>query len=82
VIRGRFFEARFAAFVFPDEAAVLAALGPGEHDEAAREAARNRLIREAADRAQAEWLQAARRGATIKLLLAPGATLAPPFPPP
>jgi hypothetical protein len=82
VIRGRFFEARFAAFVFPDEAAVSAALGPGQHDEAAREAGRARLVREAAELAQAEWLQAARRGATIKILLSPGATLAPPFPPP
>lgn len=82
VIRRRFFEARFAAFVFPDEAAVNDALGPGAHDEAAREATRARLIREAADRAQAEWLQAQRRSATIKILLSPGASLAPPFPPP
>ena len=80
VVRGRFFEARFAAFVFPDEAAVSAALGPGQHDEPARDAARARLIREAADRAQAEWLQAARRRATIRILLPPGATLALPFP--
>src|SRR5262245_48427140 len=63
VIRRRFFEARFAAFVFPDETAVSAALGPGQHDEAAREAVRARLVREAADRAQADWLQAARRAA-------------------
>jgi hypothetical protein len=82
VVRRRFFEARFAAFVFPDDAAVTAALGPGQHDEAAREAARTRLIREAADRAQAEWLQAARLRATIQILLPPGATLTPPFPPP
>ena len=82
VVRGRFFEARFAAFVFPDEAAVTAALGPGQHDEAARQAARTRLIREAADRAQAEWLQAARRRATIQILLPPGTTLTPPFPSP
>jgi hypothetical protein len=82
VIRGRFFDARFAAFVFPDEAAVTAALGPGQHDETAREAVRARLIREAADRAQAEWLQAARRAATIKILLPPGATVPTPFPPP
>ena len=45
--RARFFEARFAAFVFPDEAAIERALGPGQHDEAAREAARARLVREA-----------------------------------
>jgi hypothetical protein len=82
VIRRRFFEARFAAFVFPDEAEVSAALGPGQHDEAARDAARARLIREAANQAQADWLQAARRAATITILLAPGSTVAPPFLPP
>jgi hypothetical protein len=82
VVRVRFFEARFAAFVFPDEAAVTRALGPGQHDEAARETVRVRLTRQAADRAQAEWLQAARRRATIQILLPPGGSIAPPFPPP
>jgi hypothetical protein len=82
VVRVRFFEARFAAFVFPDEEAVGRALGPGQHDETAREAARTRLTREAADRAQAEWLQGARRRARIQILLPPGGSIAPPFPPP
>jgi hypothetical protein len=82
VVRARFFEARFAAFVFPDEAAVSAALGPGPHDEPAREAARARLARETAERAQAEWLQGARRRASIQILLPPGGSIAPPFPPP
>ena len=82
VVRARFFQARFAAFVFPDEAAVGRALGPGPHDEAARETARARLIQEAAERAQAEWLQAARRRASIRILIPPGAAIAPPFPPP
>jgi hypothetical protein len=82
VVRARFFQARFAAFVFPDEAAVAGALGPGQHDEAAREAARARLIREAAELAQAEWLQQARRRASIRILIPPGAAIALPFPPP
>ena len=82
VVRARFFEARFAAFVFPDEAAVSAALGPGPHDEPARDAARARLARETAERAQAEWLQGARRRANIQILLPAGGSIAPPFPPP
>jgi hypothetical protein len=82
VIRARFFEARFAGFVFPDEAAVDQALGPGQHDEAAREAARARIIREAAERAQADWLREARRRANVRILLPPNASIAPPFPPP
>jgi hypothetical protein len=82
VIRARFFEARFAAFVFPDEAAVVRALGPGQHDEAGREAARARLIREAAERAQADWLQEARRRMSVRVLMSPGASIAPPFPAP
>ena len=80
--RARFFEARFAAFVFPDEAAIDRALGAGEHDEAAREAARARLVREAAERALADWLQEARRRTSVRILLSPGASIAPPFPPP
>ena len=82
VIRARFFEARFAAFVFPDEAAVARALGPGQHDEAGREAARTRLIREAAERAQADWLQEARRRMSVRILRPPGAPIAPPVPAP
>ena len=82
VVRSRFFEARFAGFVFPDEAAVDQALGPGQHDEAAREAARSRIIREAAERAQADWLREARRRAKVRILLPPNASIAPPFPPP
>jgi hypothetical protein len=82
VVRARFYEARFAAFVFPDEAAIGRALGPGQHDEAAREAARARLIREAAERGQAEWLREARRRVTIRILVPPGASIPPPFPAP
>jgi hypothetical protein len=82
VVRARFFEVRFAAFVFPDEAAVDQALGPGQHDEAGREAARARLIREAAERAQADWLREARRRVSVRMLLLQGASIPPPFPAP
>jgi hypothetical protein len=77
-----FFEARFAAFVFPDEAAIAGRLGPGPPAEAAREQARQALAREAAERAQAEWLEAARKRAAILILLPDDAAVAPPFPPP
>ena len=82
VVRARFFEARFAAFVFPDEGAVVRALGPGQHDEVSREAARARLIREAAERAEASWLQEARRRTSVRILIAPGVSITPPFPAP
>lgn len=82
VVRARFYEARFAAFVFPDEAAIGRALGAGQHDEAAREAARARLIREAAEREQAEWLREARQRVSIRILVPPGASIPPPFPVP
>jgi hypothetical protein len=65
--------------VFPDEEAVTRALGPGEHDEAAREQARARLIREAASEAQAAWLTDARRRASIRILLPAGSSVEPPF---
>lgn len=82
LMRTAYLEARFASFVFPDEDAVSSALGPGPHDEGEREAARQRLIREAALKAQAEWLHGARRRASIKILLPPGTSVAAPFPPP
>ncbi|MGH7393247.1 MAG: hypothetical protein ACREM3_27895 [Candidatus Rokuibacteriota bacterium] len=80
--RERFFDERFAAFVFVDEEAIARALGPGPHDETARERARDRLTREAGERAQAEWLDAARQRATIRILVSNGASIPPPFPPP
>jgi hypothetical protein len=78
-VKARFLDSRFAAFVFPDEEAVTRALGPGEHDEAAREQARARLIREAASEAQAAWLTDARRRASIRILLPAGSSVEPPF---
>jgi hypothetical protein len=79
VVRSKFLEARFAAFIFPDEAAVNRELGPGQHDEDARERVRVRLTRQAALEAQAKWLDDARRRASIKILLPDGGTVVPPF---
>ena len=61
----RFIELRFRALAFIPEADLAAALGPGDHDEGAREAMRERLEAEAADRRLAEWLVDARARAWI-----------------
>ena len=79
VVRSKFLDARFAAFIFPDEEAVNRELGPGQHDEDARERVRARLTRQAAVEAQAKWLDDARRRASIKVLLPDGGSVAPPF---
>lgn len=80
VLRLQFFDARFAAIVFVDDEQIDRELGPGQHDETARTHARERLTRATADRLQAEWLEAARRSATIRLLIPDGASIPPPFP--
>lgn len=82
IVKSKFLDARFAAFIFPDEETVTRALGPGQHDEDARERVREKLIREAAVEAQAKWLDDARRRASIKILLPDGASVVPPFPGP
>jgi hypothetical protein len=82
VVRTRFVDERFVAFVFVDEEQIARELGPGQHDESARETVRIRLTRDAAGRAQAEWLDAARRRATIQLVVSDGAPVPLPFPPP
>jgi hypothetical protein len=82
VQRVKFFQERFAAFVVPSEEEIGRALGPGDHDATAREQARDRLVRAAAERAQSEWLAAARRRATIRILIADGLAVPPLFPPP
>ena len=79
LVKAKFLDARFAAFVFPDDGAINRELGPGEHDEAAREQARGRLVRQAASEAQATWLADARRRASIKVLLPAGSSVTPPF---
>ena len=79
VVRSKFLDARFAAFIFPDEEAVNRELGPGQHDEDARERVRARLTRQAAFEAQTKWLDDARRRASIKVLLPDGGSVVPPF---
>jgi len=79
IVKTTFLDARFAAFVFPDDDAITRELGPGEHDETAREKARQRLITRGASEAQATWLADARRRAAIRILLPAGASVAPPF---
>lgn len=79
IVKSKFLDARFAAFVFPDDEAVTRELGPGQHDEPAREQARERLVRQAASETQATWLADARRRASIRILLPAGSSVAPPF---
>ena len=79
IVRSRFLDARFAAFIFPDDEAITRALGPGQHDDDARERVRDRLIREQAVEDQAAWLVDARKRASIKILLPDSASVAPPF---
>jgi hypothetical protein len=61
----QFIELRFHALAFIPDADLAAALGPGEHDEGAREAMRTRLEAEATDRRLAEWLTDARARASV-----------------
>ena len=82
VQRQKFLTERFAAFIIPSEDDVTRALAPGQTDEAAREQAREALVRAAAEKAQAEWLDGARRRAAIRILISDGAVVAPPFPSP
>jgi hypothetical protein len=82
VQRQKFLAERFAAFVIPSEDDITRGLAPGQTDEVARERAREGLVRAAAEKAQAEWLDGARRRAAIRILLGDGAVITPPFPPP
>jgi hypothetical protein len=82
VLRARFFEARFAGFVFVGDEQITGALGPGPHDEAVRERTREQIARATAEKAQTEWLVAARRLARTRILLPEGGTVEAPFPPP
>lgn len=82
VQRQKFLAERFAAFVIPSEDDITRGLTPGQTDEAARERTREALVRAAAEKAQAEWLAGARRRAAIRILIADGAVIVPPFPPP
>jgi hypothetical protein len=82
VLQAQFFEARFASFVFVGDEEISRVLGPGPHDETARERAREQITRETAEKAQAEWLVGARSRASIRILLQDGRPVDPPFPPP
>ena len=82
VQRQKFLAERFAAFVIPSEDDITRALAPGHTDEAARERVREALVLAAAEKAQAEWLDGARRRAAIRILIGDGTVIAPPFPPP
>jgi hypothetical protein len=79
IVKSKFLDARFAAFIFPDEQTVTRELGAGQHDDDARERVRDRLIRQAAVEAQVKWLDDARRRASIKILLPDGGSVVPPF---
>lgn len=63
----RFVDLRFRGLAFISEADLAAALGPGTHDEGARETMRTRLEAEVAGRQRAEWLADARTRASIRL---------------
>lgn len=64
----RFVELRFRAFAFVSDLDVDAALGPGPHDEAARNQARERLQAEQVDRALAGWRARTRERTRIRYL--------------
>jgi len=62
----RFVELRFRAFAFVSDADVDEALGPGAHDEAAREKTRERLRAEMVARSLAAWKATARKRVEIQ----------------
>ena len=64
----RFVELRFRAFAFVTDAEVEQALGPGSHDQAARNAAREELRAESATRALLAWREEARRRVPIRII--------------
>ncbi len=68
----RFVDLRFRAFAFVTEFDVDEALGPGTHDEAARERTRDRLRDDMVARAFAAWKEDARRRVEIRRV--PGVT--------
>ena len=76
----RFVELRFRGLAFISETDLAAALGPGPHDEGAREAMRARLEGEAANRRLVEWLMEARTRASINPGVAKSGQLPDPLP--
>lgn len=78
----RYIDLRFRAFVFVTDEDIGKALGPGEHSPEARQAAAERLRREATDRDIADWVAEARQRATIRLADIPAGGVPLPFGPP
>ena len=72
-MRRRFVEVRFRDLAFVSEAEVTAAMGPGAHGEAAREAVRARLEGDTARRRLGEWLVETRARSVIRRLVDEGA---------
>ncbi len=79
LIGRRFVELRFRDLAFVSEAEVTAAMGPGPHGEAAREAVRARLEGDAARRQLAEWLVETRARRVIRRLVDEGARVPDPL---
>jgi hypothetical protein len=67
--RTRYLEVRFEAFAFVSEFEVDEALGPGEHPEPAREAARRRLLEAEVQRSLDEWLAEALERTRVNVLI-------------
>ena len=79
LIRRRFIALRFQELAFVSEADVTAALGPGAHGEAVREAVRARLEGDAARRRLGEWLVETRARSVIRRLVDEGARVQDPL---
>ena len=79
LMRRRFVELRFRDLAFVSEAEVTAAMGPGAHGEAAREAVRARLEGDAARRRLGEWLVETRARSVIRRLVDEGARVPDPL---
>jgi hypothetical protein len=79
LMRRRFVELRFRDLAFVSEAEVTAALGPGAHGDAAREAVRARLEGDAARRRLGEWLVETRARSVIRRLVDEGAQVPDPL---
>lgn len=78
----RFVRLRFRVFVFVPESDVLAALGAGRHDAAARARMRDVLETRETDRRLGQWLREAARRAVAQRALRAGAALPCPLPMP
>jgi hypothetical protein len=79
LMKRRFVALRFRDLAFVSEAEVTAAMGPGTHGEAAREAVRARLEADAARRRLGEWLVETRARSVIHRLVEEGARVPDPL---